>query len=198
MVTASRASARALKSLKLAGVPGDFSKVLSSRANHFQLERLEISGMHRAPIQMSTFLSALRKHRRTLKKLTVFDSTLHDDARWSDVFRTLRRGGFSALREFSLERLFEGPDHLGVSYTPGTLLVEGHPGVVLSWTLHHPRRHRFNGSNTAGVLSDHRVYHGAIGYSGPGLWRLFRRLEEQAVLRDPREYSPSVPAVHKF
>ncbi|KAL3494521.1 hypothetical protein BJX62DRAFT_234122 [Aspergillus germanicus] len=89
------ASARALKSPKLAGIPDDFSfKVLSSLANPFRLERLEISGMHRTPIQMPAFLNALRKHRHTLKKLVVSDSTLHDDARWSHVFRTLRQGRF--------------------------------------------------------------------------------------------------------
>ncbi|CEN61712.1 hypothetical protein ASPCAL08362 [Aspergillus calidoustus] len=201
------ASARALKSLKLAGVPDGFSfKVLSSCANRFQLERLEISGMHRTPIQMPAFLNALRKHRRTLRKLALSDSTLHDHARWSEIFRTLRQGGFSALQEFSMERLFEGPDHLGVSYIPGTMIVDGPKGAVLSWTLHHQRHqpnnnHNGNGNGNGtnpGALPNHRVYYGAIGYSGPGVWRLFRRLEERAVRRDPRDYSPSVPVIQRF
>jgi hypothetical protein len=147
---------------------------------------------------MPAFLNALRKHRRTLKKLALSDAALHDDARWVQVFQTLRQGGFSALREFSMERLFEGLDHLGVSYTPDTLLVEGPEGAVLSWTLYHHRRHRPNSSNSAGALPDGRAYYGAIGYSGPGVWRLFRRLEERAVLRDPRDYFPSVPVIHRF
>ncbi|KAJ0418113.1 hypothetical protein BJY00DRAFT_315327 [Aspergillus carlsbadensis] len=76
------ASARALKSLKLAGVPASFDfNVLSARANRFRLEHLELSCMHHLPAnQLPAFLNALRTSRRTLKSLALSDSTLSGPA----------------------------------------------------------------------------------------------------------------------